>query len=71
MSDEQLRKGLEAAFRPLMKAINVQFEFHSATVTEDGAALLVLFEGTDGHTYACSIPQSETFGQQPTLRRVD
>lgn len=70
MSD-QLREGIEAAFQPLMKAIDVQFEFHSATVSEDGAALLVLFEGTDGHDYACSIPQGEKLGQQATLRRVD
>jgi len=75
ITQHERRSGVEEGFRSRIpaadEAIDVRFEFHSATVSEDGAALLVLFEGTDGHDYACSIPLGEKLGQQATLRRVD
>lgn len=71
--EDELNIGIREAFQPLIDALErpIQFSFHSATTTEDGKSLLVLFEGDDGHDYACSIPLGERIGQQAHLCRVD
>jgi hypothetical protein len=72
MTDNLIHKrGLEAAFQPLMDALNkpVRFEFQSIAMTEDDTHWQALFEGDDGHTYAVTLPVRHP--RVATLCRVD
>ena len=68
LDDEQLRRALEKALAPFMEPI--RFDFHSQTLAEDNKTLVVMFEGSDGHSYCLTVNTAEGWSTAQ-MRRVD
>lgn len=66
-NNQGLAESLAVLFNELQKPI--KFEFHSIAMTEDGQQWQALFNGDDGHTYACTFPAS--LPGAAALRQVD
>ena len=61
---DALRKVIAEAVTP------PEFAWHSSTIAEDGTALLVLFDGDDGHTWGFTLDTGKSLDGQPTAFRM-